>query len=65
MEMTLKFQMMLKYAIRSGSTQRHNRYQQAVRSMLTYHDNGPDLDHLRDFIAPEIANQHAAFLGLI
>src|SRR5471032_2618228 len=33
--------------------------------MFTYHNNGSDLEHLGDFIAPEVANQNAAFLGLI
>ncbi|OFJ42226.1 hypothetical protein BJN42_04035 [Pseudomonas koreensis] len=63
--MTRQLKMVIKQTIRRCSTQRHHSYQQTIAAMFTQNDNGPDFHHLRHFIASEIANQHAALLGLV
>lgn len=65
MQMVRKLQMMVKYTVRGGGAQGYDCHQQTIGPVFANYDNRSDLDHLGDFITPEVANQYAAFLGLI
>ena len=65
LKMAVELQMMVQNRLWSGSTQRNHRHQQFVGSVPANHNNGPDLDDFRYFIASKITNQHTALLGLI
>lgn len=60
-----KLQMIPEHYLSCRGAQRDDCHLVPIAPVPAYDYNGPDLDHLRDFVPPEVTDQDTALPGLI